>query len=72
MKFCFVHNTNPIYCFLQAPFTVRKSLTQSVDYIGSQMSETIAAVDEPDATIVTEFVHNETNSEKNHGSFVTM
>ena len=29
------------------------------------MSETAAvAVDEPDATLVTEFVHNETNSEK--------
>ena len=28
------------------------------------MSETTAAVDEPDATIITEFVYNETNSEK--------
>ena len=29
------------------------------------MSETTAAVDEPDTTIVTEFVYNEANSEKN-------
>ena len=36
------------------------------------MSEATTAVDEPDATMVTEFVYNETNSEKNHGSFVTM
>ena len=37
------------------------------------MSETAAvAVDEPDATLVTEFAYSETNSEKNHGSFVTM
>ena len=28
------------------------------------MSEATTAVDEPDATIVTEFVYNETNSEK--------
>ena len=28
------------------------------------MSETTAAVDEPDKTIVTEFIYNETNSEK--------
>ena len=28
------------------------------------MSEATTAVDDPDATIVTEFVYNETNSEK--------
>ena len=28
------------------------------------MSETAAAVEEPDATLVAEFVYNETNSEK--------
>ena len=36
------------------------------------MSETATAVDEPDATLVTEFVYNETNSKKNYGSLVTM
>ena len=36
------------------------------------MSETAAAVVELDARLVTEFVYNETNSEKNHGIFVTM
>ena len=36
------------------------------------MSEATTAVDETDATIVTEFVYNETNKEKNHGRFVTM
>ena len=35
------------------------------------MSKTAAAVGGPDATLVTEFVYNETNSEKNRGSFVT-
>ena len=29
------------------------------------MSETATAVNEPDGTLVTEFVYNETNSEKN-------
>ena len=33
------------------------------------MSETAAAVDEPDATLVTEFVYNETNSEKKSVKF---
>ena len=33
------------------------------------MSEAITAVDEPDATIVTEFVYNETNSGKNSWKF---
>ena len=33
------------------------------------MSEATTAVDEPDATIVTEFVYNETNSEKNSWKF---
>ena len=51
---------------------MRKSLTQSVEKIRSQMSETATAVDEPDATLVTEFVYNETYSEKIHGIFVTM
>ena len=50
--------------FLQASFAVRKSLTQSVEKIRSQMSETARAVDEPDATLVTKFVYNETKSEK--------
>ena len=36
------------------------------------MSEATTAVDEPDATLVTEFVYNETSCEKNHGSFVTV
>ena len=49
--------------FLQASFILRKSLTQSVEKIRSQMSET-AAVDEPDATLVTDIVYNETNSGK--------
>ena len=39
--------------FLQASFIVRKSLKHSVEQIVSQISETTAAVDEPDATIVT-------------------
>ena len=33
------------------------------------MSEATTAVDEPDATIVTEFVYNETNSEKKSWKF---
>ena len=33
------------------------------------MSETATAVDEPDATLVTEFVYNETNSEKKSWKF---
>ena len=33
------------------------------------MSETAAAVDEPDATLVTEFVYNETNTEKKSWKF---
>ena len=36
------------------------------------MSETTAAVDEPDAKIVTDFVSNETYREKSYGSFVTL
>ena len=70
MKFCTVHNTNSVYCFfLQASFAVRKSLTQSVEKIRSQMSETATAVDEPDGTLETEFVYNETNSEKKSWTF---
>ena len=49
--------------FLQASFTVRKSLPKSVELIISQMLETATAVDEPDAKLVTEFAYNETNSE---------
>ena len=33
------------------------------------MSEATTAVDEPDATLVTEFVYNETNSEKKSWKF---
>ena len=70
MNFCTVDKTNSIYClFLQASFALRKSLTQSVEKIRSQMSETATAVDEPDATLVTEFVYNETNSEKKSWKF---
>ena len=37
------------------------------------MSETTAAVDEPDAKkIVTDFVSNKTYREKSYGSFVTL
>ena len=44
---------------------MRKSLTKSVVQNVSQMSETApAAVDEPDATSVTEIGYNETNSDK--------
>ena len=35
------------------------------------MSEATTAVDEPDATLVTEFVYNETNSEKKSWKFCT-
>ena len=43
---------------------MRKILTQSVELTVSQMLETTAAVDEPDATKVTDFAFNETNCGK--------
>ena len=43
---------------------MRKSPKQSVERLVSQMSEATAPVDGSDATIVTEFAYNETNSKK--------
>ena len=66
MKFCLfiilVH-------FFKASFVVRKSLSPSVEEIISQISETTAAVVEPDATIVREYIYYETNTEKKTWTF---